>query len=73
MTDNEADMLVAPSVSDSEPATIVLAAIRRPKLLRGCRTAFIRQDDAVVTLWNVIVTFGNIVMGLLVCYQLAWS
>lgn len=52
-------------MSDSEPATIVLAAIRRPKLLRGCRTAFIRQDDAVVTLWNVIVTFGNIVMGLL--------
>ena len=63
-------MLVAPSVSDSEPATIVLAAIRRPKY---CRTVFSRQDDAVVTLWNVIVTFGNIVMGLLVCYQLAWS
>ena len=49
-------------MSDSEPATIVLAAIRRPKY---CRTVFSRQDDAVVTLWNVIVTFGNIVMGLL--------
>ena len=56
-------MLVAPSVSDSEPATI------NQSYSADAEQHFI----AVVTLWNVIVTFGNIVMGLLVCYQLAWS